>query len=365
MTQAGPATAEPELGQDQTPARNAARRRRAAVIAVLVLALVLAVGATVRQRSSGQPGGSVPDHTSAPVAASGSWWTSPLPADAPSNPDAAAILDYLTDAPQSEGGYLHLSGAGASPWGQPIYWSTPKDPVYDVRAARFRLPPELSSLRIPEGARPATTSDAAMVVVDMQRGYAVGLWRAQYDDAANTWSAGGAQVTYLASDGLDRRTGRSAEQNNFGSLRGNNPAVAAVRLDEVRRGSIPHVLKIAVGPESSTRYVFPMVGSDGDATEPAAPPAGLRLRIKPSVDLRSLGLDREALVIARAIQRYGVYIGDNSGVTSLKLENTRVAGNGQGWKVSSSALQDLPFTPEIWDVLPEGYDPSTATKGLS
>ena len=89
------------------------------------------------------------------------------------------------------------------------------------------------------------------------------------------------------------------------------------------------MLKVASGPDVSPRSVFPMVGSDGSSSNPSAPPQGLRFRIKPSVDLDSLGLPRQALVIARALQQYGFYIGDSGGVTALKLEDTRLEGRGR------------------------------------
>jgi hypothetical protein len=128
----------------------------------------------------------------------------------------------------------------------------------------------------------------------------------------------------------------------------------------VQDGAIRHVLKVAVGPEISERYVFPMVGSDGDyrGTDPAVPPQGLRLRIKPSIDLEELGLKGEALVIAQALQRFGFYFGDSGGTTALKLENTVAEGRGRLWKVKADDLCGLPFTETYWDVVEEGYDPS-------
>src|SRR5690349_1985075 len=61
-----------------------------------------------------------------------SWWNTPLPRDAPSNPHAAAILDYLRTAPESGPGCLVLAGAGASRWGQPMYIARPGDRAYHV-----------------------------------------------------------------------------------------------------------------------------------------------------------------------------------------------------------------------------------------
>jgi hypothetical protein len=128
----------------------------------------------------------------------------------------------------------------------------------------------------------------------------------------------------------------------------------------VKAGAIRNVLKIAVGPELENRWVFPMTGSDGDVTDPSvgAPPEGLRMRIKPSIDLQHIGLHPQALEIALALQKYGIYLGDSGGTTALKLEDTRTEGRGQLWTVTADDLCMLPFTPEFWDVLPEGYDPS-------
>jgi hypothetical protein len=286
-----------------------------------------------------------------------SWWNTPVPADAPIHPRAADVLNYLATAREG-GDCLMLAGAGNSSWGQPVYWASPGDPEYYVRlTTSLTPPPELESLRLPRDARAAATSDAAMTVFDLERGYVVALSGAEFNDAQSTWAAAGATVTYLDSNGLDARTGRSDEPRNRGSHRGNNGAVMMVRFDEVRRGAIRHVLKVAAGPETSRLAVFPMVGSDGKSRHPDAPPQGLRFRIKPSVDLDTLGLDEEALVIARALQTYGFYIGDSGNNTALKLENTRAEGRGQLWKLPADALCSLPLSSDVWDVLPEGYSP--------
>jgi hypothetical protein len=200
-----------------------------------------------------------------------------------------------------------------------------------------------------------------MTVYDRQKGYVVALTGARYNETKDRWRARGATVTYLSSNGLNVATGRSDDPRNKGTHRGNNGATMAVQWNEVRDGAIRHVLKVASGPEVADRYVFPMVGSDGTylGRNPSVPPQGLRLRIKPSVDLRRLVSNPEALVIARALQRYGFYIGDSGGNTSaLKLEDTQALGRGQRWRVPADALCSLPFKSTYWEVVAEGYDPT-------
>jgi hypothetical protein len=199
-----------------------------------------------------------------------------------------------------------------------------------------------------------------MIVYDLDKGYVAALGHAQYDADAHIWRAAGGTVTYLDSNGLDVRTGRSDDSRNVGTHRGNNGATMVVSWDQVQAGAVSHVLKVAVGPTASDRYVFPMVGSDGHyvGTDRAVPPEGLRLRIKPSVDLQALDLAPQALVIARALQRYGFYIGDSGGTTALKLEDTRRERRGQLWNLDRDELCLLPFSERYWDVVAESYDPS-------
>jgi hypothetical protein len=301
----------------------------------------------------------MPDGSPYRAFSAGSWWNSPLPAQAPANPDSAAVLNYLRTAPDNAGGCLRLAGA-QNPWGQPVYWARPGDPRYVVTGVQGQRPPELGSLRIPAGARAADNSDGSMSVYDLSAGYVTLLTDAHYDSSTNHWTASGASVTYLHSNGLDVATGRSNNPHNTGTHRGNNGADSVVRWDEVQAGAIHHVLKVSSGPELSTRWVFPMTGSDGrgPADDPAVPPEGLRLRIKPSVDLSKLGLHPQALVIVKALQTYGMYLGDSGGSTALKLEDTATEGRGRLWGVTKEDLCSLPFTPAYWDVLPEGYDPS-------
>lgn len=342
------------------------RKTAAAAFGVLVLGFVTAVSLSPEDtgnRPPVEPPAQPPDRTDRPFRAfdADSWWNTPLPPDAPLDPAGAQILDYMSTAPENGGGCLKLAGTTDSGWGQPIYWSRPSDTSYDIKDIESpERPPELDELRVPAGAEPGENNDGNMSIYDLDRGYVVALTDAEYDESDDEWSAAGGTVTYLDSNGLHEATGRSDEARNTGSHRGNNGAVMAASWDMVAAGEINHVLKVALGPEAANRYVFPMVGSDGDyeGDDPAVPPQGLRLRIKASVDLDDLNLHPEAEVIAEALQTYGFYIGDSGGTTALKLENTGAEGRDQLWDVTSEDLCRLPFTTEFWDVVAEGYDPS-------
>jgi hypothetical protein len=289
-----------------------------------------------------------------------SWWNTPLPAAAPLDPNGDAVLNYLRTAPESGSGCLSLAGTGDSPWGQPVYWARSSDRSYHLQGVANNRPPELDSLRIPQIAQRADTGDGNLTIFDRSRGYVTLLTDAHYDRSNDSWSASGATVTYLDSNGLHVGTGFSDNPNNTGTHRGNNGATSVARYDMVQAGAITSVLKISSGPEVAERWVFPMIGSDGHyaGSDAGVPPQGLRLRLKPTLDLNGFGLPPQALVIAKAIQRYGVYIGDSGGSTALKLEDTEAEGRGRLWHLAPDALCVLNFIPAYWDVIAEGYDPS-------
>jgi hypothetical protein len=348
----------PHRSRTRRPLRTG-RVRVAAVAGAVALISSLVSGCTSgRTPSDVTPQTPATEEDGGPLRAftADSWWNTPVPDDAPANRDGTRILRYLSTAKESGDGCLRLAGTGDNSWGQPVYWAGEGDPEFSVDVAGG--PPEVEHLRIPVGAESADNNDGSMSIFDVERGYAVALTGADYHAGSDTWSADGATVTYLDSNGLDVRTGNSSDPRNLGTHRGNNAAVMMARIDEVQAGRIDHVLKIASGPEASTRFVFPMVGSDGDSRRADAPPEGLRMRIKPSIDLGAMDLDKQTLVIVRAMQQYGVYIGDSGSVTALKLEDTVLSRGKQLWHMPPTALCGLPFSPEVWDVLPEGYRPS-------
>ncbi len=289
-----------------------------------------------------------------------SYWNRPLPADAPVHPHSAAIIALLKRDNFVNGCPL-LSGTEANEWGMPIYWSRRTDPVYRVVPTGWPLPAEFKALRIPARARPMNNSDGELVVYDLDRGYVAFLWRAEFDRSARTWRAAGGSIAYLRSNGLVGTLRASNDRRNSGSHRGLNGAVTAVRYDEVRAGAIRHVLKIGVHHPRQGAVLFPMVGTDGNSSSPYAPPPGTRLRIKPGIDLDAFRLAPQARVIARALQTYGVIIGDaTGGPVELKLEDTTIQGRGQLWKIPQKALCAIPI--EAYQVIRDGYVPPVSAQ---
>ncbi len=82
------------------------------------------------------------------------------------------------------------------------------------------------------------------------------------------------------------------------------------RYDEaVEQGEIRHALAFTAGG-SAHFYVHPATHSSGTSDSSSAPPLGLRVRLRAGTDLSSL--HGTSLVIARALQRYGMFLIDNA-----------------------------------------------------
>ena len=282
-----------------------------------------------------------------------SYWNQPLPTNVPIDTDSAKILEFLKN--DSTTNYIRLAGTSSSGnWGNPIYWAGADDPTRKVKniCSSSGQPPEFQSVRIPRGARPDSSTDKTMTVYDVEKGIVYGFFKASV--SSGVWSSCGGVVYYLGSNGLVGRLPESDEPRNYGH-RGVPPPTYAIRYDEISAGAIQHVLKIAVH-HAADEYVFPMTGHESGSSDPYAPPEGTRIRIKPSVNLSSLGLSPGALVVAKALQKYGAIIGDQSaGPVNLKVENTVAERRGYLWNgvLTTTSLSRIRLN--MFEVIRLGY----------
>ena len=203
---------------------------------------------------------------------------------------------------------------------------------------------------LPPTAVAAAGSDAQIVIVDRTHGDEWGAWRLRRDP--DGWRAENAYHYNIRWSGVPPV---APDGTPFGSRGAGLPYLAGlVRPCEIARGRIDHALAFAYDGPSAER-VYPATKSDGLRAGEATLPEGARLQLDPSlsaVRLRSWGCRGACLVIARALQRYGMYVVDNSGrpkimfeyedtarwrgaisartVSSIKLSALRVLASGGG-----------------------------------
>lgn len=191
------------------------------------------------------------------------------------------------------------------------------------------------SLPIPNEARAAAGSDASIVIVDRRTGDEWGIW--QLSRGSGGWTG---------RNGYHYNTRWSAvPPSGFGSRGAGVPYLAGlVRPCEIARGRITHALAFAYDYPTE-QFIYPATKSDGQGTRGADVPEGARLQLDPRLterQIRGWGCSGPCLTIARALQRYGMFVIDNSGRPKVMLEYEGTAR----WRgtVSSKTVQPIPLS---------------------
>ena len=151
---------------------------------------------------------------------------------------------------------------------------------------------------------PKSRGDRHVLLVEAGTCTLFELFAARPRKQGQRWSAGSGAVWDLGSNTLRPASFTSADAAGLPILPG------LVRYDEVASGAITHALRFTV-PVSQRAFVWPARHQAGSSTDPRLPPMGLRLRLKPSVDIS--GFSPANQVILAALKRYGMFVVDNGG----------------------------------------------------
>ena len=116
------------------------------------------------------------------------------------------------------------------------------------------------------------------------------------------WSADLAAIWDMTSDEQRPYTWTSADAAGLPIFPG------LVRYDEVSNGVIAHAVRLTV-PTTQEAFTPPASHWASSVTNPNAPPMGLRLRLKASVDIS--GFSPQNQVILTALKKYGMILADN------------------------------------------------------
>jgi hypothetical protein len=322
------------------------------VIAVMGLALLAAaVGATLANDSSSPDTSARKDSTASAAERSrgcarpysdASPWNTPIGGSPRVAPDSARHISALEGVLTSD----------PTQYTYPVYevsrrtrrQSVRVRNVYsDVTAGGRRLTVRKGPtirLPIPAGARAAEGSDAQIILLDRDTGDEWGAWRLSRE--GGRW---GMENGYHYNTRWSGVPPRAADGQTFGSRGAGVPYLAGlVRPCELRRGRIDHALAFAYNFPSPA-HVYPATKSDGSGDRAADMPEGTRMQLDPSLTaqrLREMGCRGPCLTIARALQRYGMYVIDNSGRPKVILEYADTAR----WRgfVDSETVSPIPLS---------------------
>ncbi len=145
-----------------------------------------------------------------------------------------------------------------------------------------------------------STGDRHMLIMDGHRGLLYETWATRWNPTARRWEAGSGAVFDLTSNARRPEGWTSADAAGLAILPG------LVRFDEYALDEpITHAFRVTV--RATDGHVWPASHTAGDT--PGAPPMGMRLRLKASVDISGYpaGIRR----IFQAMRTYGLIVADN------------------------------------------------------
>jgi hypothetical protein len=284
--------------------------------------------------STAAPGGAPPDVRPNPVVGApferrpyspDSPWNTPIGPNPALNPLSAQAVGLIGGPITSDPGQYTY----------PVYFVDASTPVGAVRlsgsysnaltdAVLAQSSDTTVAVPLRDEFSPAGGGDAQIIVVNPSTGDEWGFWKLRRSTTGQ-WTATNGYHYNVYWDGHPPRT---ASGSAFGARGAGVPYFAGlVRPHEIKRGHIDHALAFAFDYPSDT-WVFPAAKSDGNSSDPCSLPEGARLQLDPAVgdaELRARGCGPAAVVIAHALQEYGMYVVDNGGSDKIMLEYSGTA----------------------------------------
>ena len=256
----------------------------------------------------------LPARASAPPPfAPGSIWNVPLAATAPMASNSSELVTQLVNQVSADGAWINTSSysvpvytVGADQPTVPVILDTSGPGSANELAAIFK-----AGVPIPPGATAAPGSDEHMVVLQPSTNTMWEFWLMHKVDGL--WHARwGGKMEHVSSN-----PGYFTDPPDWGATATSIPLLAGlIRFSDLSSGDINHALAFAI-PQASAAHVLPAQRSDGSSHASDAIPEGTRFRIPASVDLDALHLPRVTLMMARAVQRYGMIVRDQAGAVSF------------------------------------------------
>ena len=322
---------------------------------VAAIIVVISVGGGSRARH--------PSSRGARLFAADSIWNAPLAAGAPVDPHSTAYVQQLREQVAHYGDWINTDQ-----YSVPLY-TVPRQakrvPVV-LDASGYSSANELGSVfragvPVPSTATAAQGSDASLAVWQPSTNTLWEFWQARRVNGV--WHARwGGRIADVS-----RSPGYYTDPSDWGGSASSLSIAGGMILpSEVRAGAIDHALAIAIPHAAAGRYVFPAQRDDGNDHSAAAIPEGTRFRLRHSVNIAALHLPPLTAMIARAAQRYGLLVRDQSGAVVFYGEDP-VSTGGNPWGGAHGLLENTPPSKLLagfpWQDLEVVTPPSRASGG--
>ncbi len=231
-----------------------------------------------------------------------------IPANAELDPNSAEMVKTLVAEKETQGMIISLKK-----YTVPVYFAGVNTPRYDVLLTASWAPVrKLLNVPIPDYAEPDPAEDGHLVVIDTVNGCEYDFWQAR--KVYGRWIASWGNAIPLNSDGIFNK-GYSARGSGFALTQG------LITPEDLKQGEIKHALIFSYSSPRGGGPVPPATESDGFSEKIADIPEGALVRLNPHLNLDSLSLTSYEKIIARALQKYGMYCADAGGGIQLYAVN--------------------------------------------
>jgi hypothetical protein len=276
-------------------------------------------------------------------------WNTPIPSNPEIDPASPAMIQRLALTAKT----LKFD---SKQWTIPLFVVDavpgPRVTVSFTKTANPLIDPEkkgfVEGLPIPVNAWPDPKPDGHMLIIDPKLMISWDFSRVQKLPNGH-WKASRIDVWDLKGMGV-RKPFTGKTWWSYGARGSGMPLIAGlIRPEEIEAGVIHHALVFAAptnrkstvsgGPKE---LCSPASRTDGSNSGPDTLPMGVRLQLDPSFDLSSIRLTKEVMVIAKAMQKYGMYNGDSTHNT-FKIYLQNLGEDGGKW--SNMDLSSLSLIP--------------------
>jgi hypothetical protein len=234
-------------------------------------------------------------------------FNTPIPSDVRVLDNSSTIVanSYLGTTPSP----MRVSASPSVDYSHPIFYAKSGDPSYTIRCNSGGITGMV--IQIPAGARPTTSSDGHMAIVQPD-GWEYDLWQAQTPSAGTVRCNIGYRQRY---DGLGIVTADMKRQDpslGGGTASYFGEAAGLIRANEIQAGVIPHALFLVI-KSGSSGSVYPAYKADATGNQ-NGPPMGQRFRL----NMSDAAIDASCApgwekTVAKAMAHYGLYFGDTGG----------------------------------------------------
>jgi hypothetical protein len=287
---------------------------------------------------SGSTGGSPPSEEPSPAEAtapfrffaSTSVWNEPAPTDAAIDPSSTALVGELDSLIAGE------EQAGDGPWinttsySYPIYTVPANQPTVKVQlvgATNAALSSAWSAVPLPPDAKPAVGTDSVLVVWQPSTDGLWEFWHLKHEGEGWQAAWGGAMQHASSDSGVYGPEAWPGAQTWWGTSASSMSAAGGlITLEDLQKGEINHALAIVLPQRRAGVYASPAQRTDGKSANPLSLPEGAHLRLNPNLDLAALHLPHLTLLLAKAAQRYGIFVTDGGSVAGFYAQDPTPTG---------------------------------------